>query len=116
MDSGEVRTMSIDWKKLELDLAVAKMAATMLPDRGDGGSCNRDSVGLSLERANWAKMLQLCRRVGLSVIRIRRHGATQFLISPPGPGQAGRLTRQAEEMNDVLNKRGWATWMWWQAD
>lgn len=105
-----------NYEKLTAALGKAAEAARPLGDTDDGGTCNFDSLELSLPRYNAKNTIEAIAAAGLRGFRTTQFGTTVYLIHPPVSRQGNARTRQAEAMRDVMKKLGYSASVWYQMD
>lgn len=104
------------YEMLTLDLIRAANSAKPFADTEDGGTCNFDSMTLSLPRWKREKVKDAVSRAGLRCWAHSAWGAIEYVISVPVARQANARTRQAEAMRASMKERGYDAGMYYQMD
>ena len=108
--------MSFDYQKFgeicQKAYAAAREAAR---SGGDGGTCNQDSVFITLPHTRKEKILDLLSTAGLSGFEMRRFGKAGFLVST-GFGQGNANVRAMEAKMKVFEEAGYDVSGWYQVD
>ena len=103
--------------KLAADLAeVHARALAETADVDDGGTCNFDSPTLMLPRWVKAYVREAARIAGVGAFQTKTWGSTFWVICPRVPAQANRRTVCAERMSQLLNEKGYESYMYYQMD
>lgn len=101
------------YTRLTDDLRAASSAALLSADHDDGGTCNFDSLMLSLPRWNHQKIEDAIENAGLTGYHLT---GSSWCISPPIPAQGFRRTAQAEAMRDKMKELGYTAAVYYQID
>lgn len=103
------------YEQLTKDLEIAKKEAIVFATMtDDGGTCNFDSLMLSLPRKQHAKVFEAVEKAGLRAWHSNFWKA--FIISTPVFSQANRRTAQAEIMRDIMKDCGYDASVYYQMD
>lgn len=103
------------YEQLTKDLEIAKkeaIAVAAMTD--DGGTCNFDSLMLSLPRKQHAKVFDAVKKAGLRAWYSEFWKS--FIISTPVFAQGNRRTAQAEKMRDFMESVGYDASVYYQMD
>lgn len=100
--------MAIDYTKLTEDLRVALAAAGEAADCEDGGTCNLDSLVITLKGARVAKVQQAAQDAGAYYASKGYRWPGEYTIGIPTGGQANRRTRAVEAAKRSLQAAGWS--------
>lgn len=104
------------YELLTAALVVAKETAKTVSVGDDGGSCNFDSLELSLPHFNAQKTLDAINDAGLHGYVVTHWGSRLFLVNSPVGRQGSSNTRQAEAMAKVMRDAGYDASVWYQVD
>ena len=104
------------YTQLASDLTAAVAAARAAAPGPDGGTCNFDSLMLSLPRWNAAKIEAAAKAAGIRTFDSTFFGRKVWLFTVPCGGQADMRTRQAEAMYKAMKEAGYNASVWYQMD
>lgn len=104
------------YEKLAADLRQTAQIALTVDLVEDGGTCNFDSLELSLPRWPAAKVKEAVNAAGLSCFKTHVFGAPVYVIGVPVPRQGNAQTRQAERMAQIMHMQGYQASVWYQMD
>ena len=104
------------YTQLASDLTAAVAAARIAASGPDGGTCNFDSLMLSLPRWKAAKIESAAKAAGIDTYDVTYCGRKVWLFSTPCPAQADANTRQAKAMYKAMKEAGYNASVWYQMD
>lgn len=115
-DKPAAKPLAPRYVKLSEDLKKAAQAAREMDFADNGGTCNLDSLKLSLPRFCEKDTLRAIEAAELRGRKTSQFGRTVYLVSTPISAQGNARTQQAEKMRDVMKEAGYDAGVWYQMD
>ena len=104
------------YAQLASDLTAAVAAARAAAPGPDGGTCNFDSLMLSLPRWDAAKIEEAAKTAGIRAFDSTFCRRKVWVFTVPCGGQAEKYTRQAEAMCKTMKAAGYDAHVWYRLD